>query len=100
MLTNGELISLVGIIIVFLTTIIGWIFTARTQRQILNKQNKAAADLLGLQMRLEQRNEQNIHLANDRIYRLNEIERWIETCRSVFLDSSMLIGLQMDDFNA
>jgi hypothetical protein len=92
MLSNGEWINLIGIIVVFLTTIIGWVITVIIQFQILDKQKLSNLELTKIQICLEQQKEQNILYSTGKIERLNEIEKWVESCREVYLEASLLVG--------
>ena len=86
-MSTAEIITLIGIVVVFFTTIFGWLFTYRTQRAIQNSQLSAARDLAQLQNQLTFRREQTQLLISDKLEGLKEIEDWIQLGREIYLEA-------------
>jgi hypothetical protein len=85
--STTESIALIGMILVFLTTVVGWLFTYRTQKAIQVAQLSAAKDLAHLEDQLTSRREQAQLMIADRLEILKEIEGWIQLGREIYLEA-------------
>jgi len=74
-MTNSELISLLAIIITFLTTLVGWIFTYRTQR-------KTQQEIVKLNEKFSIEREKRQYKLN----KLNDLETWFDEGMKLSMD--------------
>jgi hypothetical protein len=65
-MTYGEVINLIGIIVVLIATIVGWIISNRTQKE-----------LIGLRNRFEAGQEKIKHIAPSRLTDLEHMKDWL-----------------------
>jgi hypothetical protein len=75
----GIIITLLGVIITFLTTIVGWIFTYRTQVNILKRQSEISFE-----------KEQRQVLIGDHLAFLKSLEEWFEKGRRIQLEATLI----------
>lgn len=78
-MTPGEVVNLVGIIIVLLTTIIGWVITYRTQQRLITLQNKFEAG-----------QEKIKHVAPSRLTELEHMKEWVQEGYDLFEEAGYI----------
>ena len=86
-MSTAEAITLAGIVIVFLTTVTGWIFTYRAQKKIQASQLSAQNELARLQDQLTFSREQAQLLVDDRLDALRDMAGWVQLGREIYLDA-------------
>jgi len=80
-------LTLIGILVVLVTTAVGWIFTYQTQAAIRRAQTKADQDLAVLQSQLATSRDLSLRLIDDRLSVLSDLEAWAQLGRELFLDA-------------
>ncbi len=80
-----ETITLIGIIITFLTTIAGWFFTYRVQLNILKEQSD-----------YQYHKEQQKILTEDNLVFLKDLQAWYEKGRKIYLGAMSISPLEME----
>jgi len=84
-----EIVTLFGIIITFLTTIVGWFFTYRTQLNILKAQSE-----------YQYHKEQQKVLIDENLAFIKDLQVWFERGRKIFLDSASTSPLEIEKVKA
>lgn len=85
--------------ITFLTTLIGWIITNRTQHSILVQQIKSQHELTYLKEKLSYAREQNRNKTLDVRVFLEELEDWFEKGRRMYLDALITSPIEIPDID-
>jgi len=85
-----DILTLIGILVVLLTTIASWKSTRRTQESILEKQTEAASELAMLEHRLSTDREIRARFLNDGLSALTEMDQWFQIGRQVYLQAVQL----------
>ena len=79
-----EAITFLGVIVTFLTTVVGWIFTYRIQLAILKKQSDYQFN-----------KEKQKALIDDNLAFVGDLPAWFEKGRKIYLESASIAPLEI-----